>query len=104
MVKPAHLAVAREPAQPPIVADTGPEQWWCTCADADGPHVHTPWGGMHIELVDIELPQVRTMRHVLEYITHLTCGNAAKSPAGSGRLRAARTKSPPPNDRNGVTL
>lgn len=28
--------------------------WYCTCPDADSPHVHCPWGGMHIHLVDVE--------------------------------------------------
>jgi hypothetical protein len=28
--------------------------WYCTCPDADDPHVHCPWGGMHTHLVDIE--------------------------------------------------
>lgn len=73
------LAVAGDVAMPTVVADTGPD-WWCTCDDADGPHVHCPWGGMHIQLVDIdaELSQVIAMSHVFKYITPLICGNMRK--------------------------
>ena len=42
--------------KPRLVAESWDpdEPWWCTCPEAEGPHVHCPWGGGHIHLVDVE--------------------------------------------------
>ena len=38
-----------------VTADHTPDGgWYCTCPEAEGAHVHCPWGGSHIHLVDPE--------------------------------------------------
>jgi hypothetical protein len=41
------------------VDEVGPDgQWWCTCPQRPGPHVHCIWGpGLHIHDVDPETGQ-----------------------------------------------
>lgn len=30
------------------------DQWWCECSDARKPHIHCPWGGLHLHIVNPE--------------------------------------------------
>jgi hypothetical protein len=36
-----------------LSVDSG-DDWYCVCHVAAGPHIHCPWGGGHIHLVDPE--------------------------------------------------
>jgi hypothetical protein len=36
------------------------ESWYCTCDEAEGPHVHCPWGGPHVHRVDPETGKALT--------------------------------------------
>ena len=48
------MAITPDGDLKPVTEFSERDKWWCECRDSRRPHVHCPWGGMHIHVVDLE--------------------------------------------------